>query len=557
MEDGWVSERFSELASAQLGRLAQAMEMGPLPPVLAASLFTPSPICRMQAPPLETVVEDRGLLVRRMPGPSDAKSLPFAAWLSSPDSPFRALSDAHAKFKLFETGFADPARPSTRQYFTLSGRSPEGYREQNATWTAEWLWDAQGDEPPRIAALKLDAFEEVLILSAEARPLFRDAAHGVIGASPAYRNQLRYGNDYWRQRIELFNRFFKFGHQGLAIGDANGDGLEDLYVCQNGGLPNRLFLQNPDGTAEDQAAAAGVDLFDLTRSALFVDLDNDGDQDLILALDTGLVAFRNDGRGTFEPKLRYPKVRNAFGLTAADYDNDGDLDLFVCRYFANAEEGAGLAVPVPYFDANNGGGNFLIRNDGPSADPEDWLDFSDATAESGIETQNNRRFSFAAVWEDLDNDGDLDLFVANDFGLKNLYVNEEGKFRDVAVPAGVDDGGFGMSAAAADFDRDGIPDLYAGNMFSAAGSRVTRQPQFRPGLDPALLTRFQRMARGNSLFRGIGGPGAPRYADVSESAGVTVGRWSWGCIFADLNNDGWEDLVVANGFVSGIVPDDL
>ena len=99
-----------------------------------------------------------------------------------------------------------------------------------------------------------------------------------------------------------------------------------------------------------------------------------------------------------------------------------------------------------------------------------------------------------------------------------------------------------------------MPDLYAGNMFSAAGRRVTTQPQFRPGLDLDLLTKFQRMARGNSLFRGLG---KGRFDDVSESVGVTVGRWSWGSVFADLNNDGWQDLVVANGFVTGQVPDDL
>ncbi|MEM7388137.1 MAG: VCBS repeat-containing protein, partial [Verrucomicrobiota bacterium] len=261
----------------------------------------------------------------------------------------------------------------------------------------------------------------------------------------------------------------------------------------------------------------------------------------------------------FEAKFRIPSVLNAFSLTAADYDNDSDLDLFVCRYFAKKEDGAQLATPVPYFDANNGGGNYLIRNDGRSKQQGDWISFSDATVESGLDGQNNRRFSFASVWEDLDNDGDQDLFVANDFGLKNLYVNEGGTFRDLAPGAGVDDGGFGMSASAGDFDRDGIPDLYAGNMFSAAGNRITSQPGFRPEADDATRARFRRMARGNSLFRGLGGSrnGGPGFADVSEPTGVTVGRWSWGSIFADLDQDGWEDLVVANGFVTGRVPDDL
>ncbi len=456
------------------------------------------------------------------------------------------------KFKVISVDMAKPASPSTRQLVTLAGPSEKGHLEMNATWSIEWHRKEAGN--PRLESITVEAHEEVLVKSTDKRPVFADATLAVIGQTEAFQKQLRFGNTYWRQRIELFNRFFKFGHHGLAIGDANGDGLDDVYVCQNGGLPNRLFIQQADGTATEEAAASGVDLLDLTRSSLFVDLDNDGDQDLVLAADTGLLAFRNDGKGNFQPKLRYRPVRNAFSVTAADYDNDGDLDLYVCRYYAKKEEGAGLAIPVPYFDANNGGGNFLIRNDGPAKRAEDWLMFSDVTTLSGLGSQNNRRFSFASVWEDIDNDGDQDLFVANDFGQKNLYLNTGGKFKDIATEAGIDDGGFGMSACSSDYDRDGVPDLYAGNMFSAAGRRVTTQPQFRPGLDLDLLTKFQRMARGNSLFRGLG---KGRFDDVSESVGVTVGRWSWGSVFADLNNDGWQDLVVANGFVTGQVPDDL
>ena len=456
------------------------------------------------------------------------------------------------KFKVISVDMAKPASPSTRQLVTLAGPSEKGHLEMNATWSIEWHRKEAGN--PRLESITVEAHEEVLVKSTDKRPVFADATLAVIGQTEAFQKQLRFGNTYWRQRIELFNRFFKFGHHGLAIGDANGDGLDDVYVCQNGGLPNRLFIQQADGTATEEAAASGVDLLDLTRSSLFVDLDNDGDQDLVLAADTGLLAFRNDGKGNFQPKLRYLPVRNAFSVTAADYDNDGDLDLYVCRYYAKKEEGAGLAIPVPYFDANNGGGNFLIRNDGPAKRAEDWLMFSDVTTLSGLGSQNNRRFSFASVWEDIDNDGDQDLFVANDFGQKNLYLNTGGKFKDIATEAGIDDGGFGMSACSSDYDRDGVPDLYAGNMFSAAGRRVTTQPQFRPGLDLDLLTKFQRMARGNSLFRGLG---KGRFDDVSESVGVTVGRWSWGSVFADLNNDGWQDLVVANGFVTGQVPDDL
>ena len=89
----------------------------------------------------------------------------------------------------------------------------------------------------------------------------------------------------------------RLGHHGLAVGDVNGDGLEDLYVCQSGGLPNRLFVQNDDGTATDMSASAGVDCLNTSSSALILDLDNDGDQDIVLGTFSHILILENDGSG--------------------------------------------------------------------------------------------------------------------------------------------------------------------------------------------------------------------------------------------------------------------
>ena len=105
-------------------------------------------------------------------------------------------------------------------------------------------------------------------------------------------------------------------------------------------MPNHLFVQQPDGTAVDVAAAAGVDYLDNSRSALIVDLDNDADQDLILALRTGLLFFENISNGdsvSYRLRARIPSVRQAFSLAAADYDHDADLDLFVCVYYGDSD----------------------------------------------------------------------------------------------------------------------------------------------------------------------------------------------------------------------------
>ena len=188
----------------------------------------------------------------------------------------------------------------------------------------------------------------------------------------------------------------------------------------------------------------------------------------------------------------------------------------------------------------------MLRNEGG------WR-FTDATRQSGLD-ENNSRFSFAAAWEDYDNDGDMDLYVANDFGRNNLYRNEEGHFTDVAPAAGVEDVGAGMGVSWSDYDRDGDMDLYVSNMFSSAGNRVTYQRRFKPETEEDTRALFQHHARGNTLFRNAGDGS---FVDVSEATGVTMGRWAWGNNFIDINNDGLDDIVVANGFITGEDPDDL
>jgi hypothetical protein len=329
------------------------------------------------------------------------------------------------------------------------------------------------------------------------------------------------------------------GHQGLAVGDVDGDGLDDVFVSQGGGLPNRLYIQQPDGTVVDRAAAAGVDYLDLTTSALLLDLDNDGDQDLVTASGP-LVFHSNDGHGNFSMETVFP-TSPVYTLAAADFDSDGDLDIYACKYGSPNKN-----PPLPYHDANNGTPNLMLRNDGH------WR-FNDVTREIGLD-ENDRRYSFAAAWVDYDDDGDPDLYVANDFGRNNLYRNDDGMFTDVARAAGVEDISAGMSVTWGDYNADGRMDLYVSNMFSAAGNRTTYQRHFKEDSDGAILSNYQRHARGNSLFENSGDG---TFRDVSVDAGVTMGRWAWGSKFVDLNNDGLEDIFVVNGYVTNDDTKDL
>lgn len=367
------------------------------------------------------------------------------------------------------------------------------------------------------------------------RPLFVDATQAVFGGR-ALSEQLSHGIDAWRRRLDPSLGVGLLGHHGLAVGDLNEDGLEDLYLCEPGGLPNRAYLRQPDGSVRESAAEMGLDILDSCTSALIVDFDGDGDRELVLTTVDEVILMENTGRGRFRIAGRFA-AQSGTSMAAADVDNDGDVDLFVCGYLSPYDGGA---TPMPYHDAQNGEGNLFLLNMGQ-------LLFRDATAEFGLDAEG-RRFSFAAAFEDFDGDGDQDLYVANDFGRNALYVNRGGHFEELAEAYGVEDISAGMGVTWADFDGDGFDDLYVSNMQSSAGSRVTGQARFQAQVDEHVRAQFRRHARGNSLFLGLAGAD---FADASEASGASAGGWAWGALAVDLNLDGRPDLVVPNGFVSG------
>ena len=154
-------------------------------------------------------------------------------------------------------------------------------------------------------------------------------------------------------------------------------------------------------------------------------------------------------------------------------------------------------------DANDGGKNSLFRNQ--IAADGTWR-FTDVTRDEGLDV-NNQRWSFAAAWDDFDNDGDLDLYVANDFGRSNLYRNDGAdserkdgpkgasrRFVDISESAQIEDSAFGMSIAWGDYDRDGWMDIYISNMWSSAGNRITYQNRFKPEAPHEIKRRYQRLA---------------------------------------------------------------
>jgi len=291
---------------------------------------------------------------------------------------------------------------------------------------------------------------------------------------------------------------------GQAWGDANGDGIPDLYLTDNNG-GNELWLGDGDGTFSLSPLNVQVALVSGASSgALFADLDNDGDQDLYVAQLGANVLFENLGAGQFANVTAASGTGDAGegeSATVGDYDGDGDLDLYVVNWWY-------LNDPDDPRKRDT-----LYRNDG-------GLVFTDVTAALLDETRTLGP-GYAATFADLDNDGDADLYVVNDKVFGNVLWRNDGPgcagwcFADVSVATGADRPVWGMGVASGDYDRDGDLDLY----FSSIGEAVLLESQ---------------VAQGSFT-----------YLDVSASAGVTVDAVSWGVVFFDADRDRWPDLYLA------------
>ncbi|MCA9267934.1 MAG: VCBS repeat-containing protein, partial [Planctomycetales bacterium] len=479
--DGWPTEVASEAISAALSKLAKAFE-NPLAEneTRSAPTTTTDFACgRLRPGQVTTAYETSNLTVKRGPrgvaAETAAHEFTGAQGLRDALADLRsAFGDAvhlHTKFKLVNVDLSG-ADVQSAVLFHASDSRAAGAVELSATWRC--VWRLTEDNQALLRRIEVADFEQVEYRG-PSPAMFADATQAAMGDLACFREQLAYGVDHWRGRMSRQLGLTVTGNHGATLGDVDGDGLDDLYLCAEGGLPNRLLLQNADGTLRDESAASGVDFLDPTASALFIDVDNDRDQDLVVGLSWRLVLLENDGRGRFAVRNVVDCPAQIFSLAAADVDVDGDLDLYVCGYHPDPQTRAGdaFATPVPFHDANNGGRNLLLMNQGQ------WR-FADETSARGLD-ENNSRYSYAASWEDLDNDGDLDLYVANDFGRNNLYRNAGGKFHDVAGELHVEDMAAGMSTTWADYDRDGWMDLYVSNMFSSAGNRISYQRQFNAG----------------------------------------------------------------------------
>lgn len=552
--DGWASEAFHAETQDQLTKLAAAMEAGELPEGILVN-GTDSAAGALRPRSLSPVFERSGLRVLRSSKRAPESPEAGGNLREELEDLLKALregeSEVSVRFKQFQVSppKAGQRESSSTVLYKAKATTSSTERVQNATWEVAWI-RSEEEDLFQISAIRLREFEEIELSrsaageSTEKELLFRDRTGDLLGAMPRAGGLISYGAN----ELSL-GAIYESGRSliGIALGDANGDGLDDVYAPQAKDLPNMFFLSQPDGSHREVAAESGLDWLDATAVAHFADFDNDGDQDLVLATRNRLVIHSNDG-GTgrkFTRVAEFPQA-DVSSLCAADYDGDGLLDLYVCNYL-NSSESETVALADAIYNGTGGGMNRLYRNTG-------GITFVEVTKETGIDAEATR-MSLAASWEDFDNDGDPDLYVANDFGPNCLYLNEGGMFTEIAAEVGADDPSTGMSITWGDLDRDGFMDACIGNMFSAAGNRVTSQAKFKEDLTKGLdAERIRYLARGNTLLMS---KSAQRFDERSAEAGILNTQWTWGTLFGDFDNNGDLDMMAMNGFITGPVEDDL
>ena len=326
-----------------------------------------------------------------------------------------------------------------------------------------------------------------------------------------------------------------FVYHGAAAGDVDGDGFLDLFVT--GIRRNYLYLNRGDGTFREFSQEALIFPMPRATAPLLLDYDNDGDLDIFLAAVGDQILFENrrvpEGKlyfvdSSLESGIALPAV--GFGAAAGDINGDGWTDIYVSSY-----NRYGRIMPNSWHRATNGTANllFINRKDGR---------FKESGAAWGVK---DSRWSYAAQFVDLNGDGRTDLYVVNDFGENALYINQGDHFEDQAKSWGLLDPGNGMGVSVGDYDNDSQLDLFVTNMSSMAGNRIL--DRLFPDADPADNV-LKKLASGNTLFRGDSSGG---FTDVSQRLGPFFAGWAWGGLFVDFDNDGWQDLYSPNGFVSG------
>ena len=321
----------------------------------------------------------------------------------------------------------------------------------------------------------------------------------------------------------------------VSVVDYDKDGWSDIYFTNSRqGSANALYRNLHNGKFQDVAPQLGIAEVNqngtgVSMGAVWADYDNDGYRDLLLYKWGKPELFHNEkGKGFVNATSGsgLPAWVNANSAIWLDFNNDGLIDLFIGGYYDEKFNLSNLSttkiMPQSFRYANNGGRNYLLENTGNGK-------FKDVTSEYGL---NSTKWTLAAAATDFNGDGYPDIFIANDYNVNELYINEKGKkFSEIGRQSGIGNiPKSGMSVSFGDINNKGITGVY-NTTITEQGILIQDNNYWEP----------QENQNGNAY---------PRFVNLGQLAGINNAGWSYGSQFGDLNNDGNMDLYVANGFIS-------
>jgi len=336
---------------------------------------------------------------------------------------------------------------------------------------------------------------------------------------------------------------------GIGVGDLDNDGYPDLFIAGDG--MGKLYLNRGKagpGRFTDVTARWGIPAgLDDSHGAIFFDRDGDGDLDLVvLRSEHPSLLLDNDGKRFTDVagKVGFAPHRGAHVITAFDYDKDGDLDLYVGYYGNHLSNTTEDERNVPSMDGKNGSPNQMWRRepDGRYTEVGEKI----GVADSG--------WALALGTFDFENDGDLDIVIANDFGADTFYQNDgDGTFTDRTALTDTGDRGSGMNVDFGDVNGDGLLDIYVTNidMFSKRIKVIfPRDESTITSIDETLVKAMQYLS-GNKLYVATGKPERPFRAEEGLRMEPGDRGWGWDAGFFDYENDGDVDMYLCNGWVEG------
>ena len=371
---------------------------------------------------------------------------------------------------------------------------------------------------------------------------------------PATRTGIDFSNTIREnEQDNVFEYINIYTGAGVAAGDINNDGLTDLYFSGNQ-VPGRLYLNKGNLQFEDISASAGILNSRWGTGVTLADINHDGWLDIYVCVsgngtdeERANLLYINNGNATFtEQALAYgiADSRPAMHASFFDYDRDGDLDLFMILNPADQAAQVNSIRPRK-LDGESASTDVLYRNNGNQT-------FTDVSAKAGILTEG---YSLGLAVSDVNRDGWPDIYVSNDFiGNDVLYINQQnGTFTDQASRYFKHTSYAGMGNDVADFNNDGLVDIIELDMRPADNYRqkliipAARYDRFQlmlsTGYDPQYTRNTLQLNRGN------GPDGYPTFSEIGFLAGVSSTDWSWSALLADYDNDGDRDLFVTNGFL--------